>query len=159
MTNVTTLTPHASVLHMTQTKRNPRIRFHLSEEIAVELNHLFRKSGHRSWNELIRALLDHWNNHPGHLKVTTIEEKINSSKDLIENLVHQTGHFNLLLEGQIEALHSIHLGQEQLIAIVDRLNHFLELAFELAGEKLASQADHDQSPDNDVIHKIRNRQL
>ena len=144
---------------MTKTKRNPRIRFHLSEEIASELNHIFRKSGYRSWDELIRVLLDHWNNRPQQPKVTIIEEKINSSKDLIENLVHQTGHFNLLLEGQIEALHSIHLEQKQLIAIVDRLNGFLELAFELAGESLAPKTDHDESSQDDAIRKIRNHQF
>ncbi len=144
---------------MTKVKRHPRIRFHLSEEIAAQLNHEFRKSGQRSWDQFFGALLTHENNHFKTDSLTFIQQKINSIENTIEKLVDRTGHFSLLSEGQIEALHSLHLAQEQLIALVDRLNNFLELAFEMAGEKLAIQADHDQSPDEDVIDKIRNHQL
>lgn len=146
---------------MIKTKRNPRIRFHLSEEFAAELNHVFRKSGCRSWDQFFGGLLARKNNDSKNDAQTVIQQKITSIENTIEKLVDQTAHFNLLLEGQIEALHNLNLSQEQLIALVNRLNGFLELAFELAGEKLTTvpQADHGESSDDDVIDKIRNHQF
>ena len=139
--------------------KNKRFNWRIKEETAAEFSHTYRNGGFRSWDEFIRELLELWNNQQKQTTVTSIEQEITSIKNTIEKLVERTGHFSLLLEGQIEALHSLHLAQEQLIALVDRLNNFLELAFEMAGEKLATQDNHGKFPDEDVIDKIRNHQL
>ncbi len=139
--------------------KTKRFNWRIKEETAAEFSHAYRNGGFRSWDEFIRELLELWNNQQKQTKLTTIEQEIISIKDTIEKLVDRTGHFSLLSEGQIEALHSLHLEQEQLISLVDRLNNFLELAFDLAGENLKTQADHNPSPDEDVINKIRNHQL
>lgn len=149
---------YASKLTSTSVKR---IQIRLSEPTRAEIAFHFRNSGCRSWDEFMRKLLVHWNNPPRPPVTTVLEGEIQSVKDDIRTLMGQTGHFRLLMDGQTDALHDLYLSHQQLNAIVGRLNSFLQLAFELAGEKLPDQGQdgEDHSPEAEVFRKIRNRDL
>ena len=143
------------------TTKIKRFNWRVKEKTAAELSFAYRNGGFRSWDEFMRKLLDLWNHKPEQPTDTAIEREIRSVKRDLQTLTSQTGHFHLLMDGQVEALHALHLGQEQLYAVVNRLNGLLQMAFELAGDKPSTPKpdDKDLSPEEEAIRKIRNRNL
>lgn len=142
-------------------KNTKQKRWRVTEKTAAKLAHFCREGGFRSWDDFFNALIDRWDHVACEPEVKSLEQAIQPVKEDVQRLLSQTGHFRLLMDGQVEALHALHLGQEQLYAVVSRLNGFLQLAFELAGDKASPQepADKDTSPEAEVIRQIRNRQL
>ncbi|MDD2709101.1 MAG: hypothetical protein PHV34_14035 [Verrucomicrobiae bacterium] len=141
-------------------KNTKQKRWRVSEKTAAKLAHFCREGGFRSWDDFFNALLDHWDYVFKEANTKSFEQAAQPLKEDLQKLLAQTGYFRLLMEGQVEALHTLHLSHEQLYALVNRLNGFLEMAFELAGDKPpAQEPDKDTSPEAEVIRKIRNRQL
>jgi hypothetical protein len=142
-------------------KNTRQKRWRVTEKTAAKLAHFRREGGFRSWDDFFNALLNRWEDASREPEVQSFEQVIQPIKADLQTLASQTGHFRLLMDGQVEALHALHLGQEQLYAIVNRLNGFLQMAFELAGDRPPTpKPDHkDLSPEEEAIRKIRNRNL
>lgn len=136
------------------------IRYRVSEQVAAELNHAFRQSGHRSWDEFFSALLARQTGNPERPVETVIRQETRLIRDDVSQLLDRTGHYNLLLEEMVNSLHALEIEQKQLGGHVQRLVGFLQLAFELAGDQIhESPENDDQSPEEAIFRKIRNRQL
>ncbi|MDD2709241.1 MAG: hypothetical protein PHV34_14740 [Verrucomicrobiae bacterium] len=141
-------------------KNTKQKRWRVTEKTAATLAHFCREGGFRSWDDFFNALLDHWDYVFKEPDIKSFEQVVQPIKEDLQKILVQTGHFRLLMEGQVEALHTLHLSHEQLYAVVNRLSGFLQLAFELADDKPSAQVpDRDTSPEAEVIRKIRNRQL
>jgi hypothetical protein len=140
-------------------KREPRIRYHLSEGTAAELNHSRRKSAHSSWDEFFVAMLAKWNGTEfqpkSHLEAqyTAVTQEL---QKLTATLIKiQTG-----MEIQGEFIQSIEQGQEQICDLMRKINLLLALALEVSDTdqpEAISEQPKTPSVRNDIINKIRRR--
>ncbi len=119
--------------------KNPRIRYHVSEEVAGELALTRRQTGFKSWDEFYRALLQKWNERSDfelrsefftHLE--SIDQKLEQPSPPIIKIMS-------LLEKQELVLQSILDGQVFISELIQRFNSFLSVAAGINPDSLQDQ--------------------
>lgn len=102
--------------------QNPRIRWHVSEEVATEMSRKMKVAGMKSWDDFFRAMMERWDAAPGELPAPSAKRLEGIRQILREELdARESVNESLLRELQkLEAQHDIQ------VRLITRFTQFMD---------------------------------
>ncbi len=144
----------------TSSKREPRIRYHLSKETAAELAHARRLTDHQSWDKFFMATLAQWKNNSFIIPKSDIAQHLKAIDQRLQNLDAREMEICKHLETQEQLLQSVEESHKQIYELMQNTNLLLVLARETSEDiqtKTTLEKPKAPSLRNSVINKIRSR--